>query len=76
MEQVRGVGGWLAWPLSGRVQNHCRQNGARRGRCGAPRCRARVAVHRACDAVQVRVHCGAGGAMRVREHGTRSGRAG
>jgi hypothetical protein len=37
-----GVGGVLVWSENRRVQYCCRQNGAWRGRCGAPRCWVRV----------------------------------
>jgi hypothetical protein len=75
--QVGGVGGWLVWSLSDRVQSRCGQNGVRCGRLGAPRCRARGALRRVFSVVHGRVRSCAGGVLRMRErvgHSVRAGR--
>jgi hypothetical protein len=74
--QVGGIGGWLAWSLSDRVQSRCRQNGVRCGRLSVPRCRARVALRRVFSAVHGRVQSGAGGVLRMRERVAHSVHAG
>jgi hypothetical protein len=55
--RVSGVGGWLAWPRSVQFQSHCRRSGARRGRLGASRCRARLVSRWGLSAVQACVQC-------------------
>jgi hypothetical protein len=74
--QVGGVGGWLAWSLSNRVQSRCGQNGVRCGRLGAPRCRARVALRRVFSVMHGHVRSCARGVLRVQEHVGHSVRAG
>jgi hypothetical protein len=62
----------MAWPLSVRVQSHCRRSSVRSGQLGAPRCRARVALRRVFSAMHGHVRSGAGGVPHMRECVARS----
>jgi hypothetical protein len=73
---VGGVGGWPVWLQWRRFQRVSGRNGVRRGRLGAPRCKAGVAMCCTLDVVQLSVRCGPRGGVRALEREPRSGRAG